>query len=57
MKIDEVQSTKKSQRIAVHSHIKGLGLAEDGSALPVAAGLVGQDQAREASGIIVDLIK
>lgn len=57
MKIDEVQSTKKSQRIAVHSHIKGLGLAEDGSALPIAQGLVGQDQAREAAGIVVDLIK
>lgn len=57
MKIDEVQSTKKAQRIAVHSHVKGLGLAEDGTALPVASGLVGQDQAREASGIIVDLIR
>jgi len=57
MKIDEVQSTKKAQRIAVHSHIKGLGLAEDGSALPIAQGLVGQDQAREAAGIVVDLIK
>ena len=31
MKIDEVQSTKKAQRIAVHSHIKGLGLNDDGS--------------------------
>jgi len=57
MKIDEVQSTKKSQRIAVHSHVKGLGLAEDGTALPIAQGLVGQDQAREAAGIVVDLIK
>ena len=57
MKIDEVQSTKKAQRIAVHSHVKGLGLAEDGSALPIAQGLVGQDQAREAAGIVVDLIK
>ena len=26
-------------------------------ALPVAAGLVGQDQAREAAGVVVDLIK
>lgn len=82
MKIDEVQSTKKAQRIAVHSHIKGLGLNEDGSvsvccweticseheedgtlnddicqAIPQAAGLVGQDQAREAAGIVVDLIR
>eukprot|EP00040_Diaphanoeca_grandis_P039145 m.258244 g.258244 ORF g.258244 m.258244 type:complete len:457 (-) comp36312_c0_seq1:26-1396(-) len=57
MKIDEVASTKKAQRIAVHSHVKGLGLADDGTAIPQAAGLVGQDQAREASGIIVDLIR
>eukprot|EP00053_Salpingoeca_punica_P003583 m.43961 g.43961 ORF g.43961 m.43961 type:complete len:457 (+) comp12280_c0_seq1:51-1421(+) len=57
MKINEVTSTTKTQRIAVHSHIKGLGLAEDGTAIPAAAGLIGQDQAREATGVIVDLIK
>jgi DNA helicase TIP49 (TBP-interacting protein) len=47
MKIEEVKSTTKTQRIAVHSHIKGLGLADDGDAIDVAAGLVGQKQARE----------
>lgn len=57
MKIDEVQSTKKSQRIAVHSHVKGLGLGEDGTALPIGSGLVGQEEAREAAGIVVDLIQ
>jgi RuvB-like protein 1 (pontin 52) len=35
MKIEEVKSTTKTQRIASHSHIKGLGLAEDGVALEV----------------------
>lgn len=54
---DKVQSTTKTQRIATHSHIKGLGLAEDGTAQPVASGLVGQEKAREACGITVDLIK
>ena len=49
MKIEEVQSTTKTQRIAVHTHIKGLGLDENGIALPIAAGLVGQEKAREAS--------
>lgn len=29
---------------------------QDGSALPEAAGLVGQDSAREAAGVVVDLI-
>ncbi|TPX72307.1 hypothetical protein SpCBS45565_g00723 [Spizellomyces sp. 'palustris'] len=57
MKIQEVQSTTKEQRIATHSHIKGLGLRDDGTAEPVAAGFVGQENAREAAGVVVDLIK
>jgi len=57
MKIEEVQSTTKSQRIATHSHVKGLGLSEDGSAQQIAEGLVGQEKAREAAGVVVDLIK
>ena len=57
MKIEEVESTTKFQRIATHTHIKGLGLREDGTAEPIAAGLVGQCQAREAAGIVVDLIR
>jgi len=57
MKIEEVQSTTKTVRVASHSHIKGLGLNEDGTAQEVAAGLVGQQQAREAAGVTVDLIK
>lgn len=47
MKIEEVKSTVKTQRIAAHSHIKGLGLDENGVALQNAAGLVGQKNARE----------
>jgi len=57
MKIEEVQSTTKQARVAVHTHIKGLGLDEQGQALPVASGLVGQEKAREAAGLVVDLIK
>lgn len=47
MKIDEVRSTTREQRIAAHSHIKGLGLDETGTAKPQADGLVGQIKARE----------
>ena len=47
MKIEEVQSTTKTARIAAHTHIKGLGLDETGRALPAASGLVGQEKARE----------
>lgn len=49
MKIEEVKSTTKTQRIASHSHIKGLGLDESGYAIQSAAGLVGQELAREVS--------
>ena len=47
MKIEEVKSTTKTQRVAAHSHIKGLGLDENCVAHQSAAGLVGQEQARE----------
>ncbi|KAA0184533.1 hypothetical protein HAZT_HAZT003334, partial [Hyalella azteca] len=57
MRIEEVKSTTRNQRVSAHSHVRGLGLKEDGTALPSAAGLVGQCQAREAAGYIVDLIR
>merc|ERR1712225_174270 len=57
MKIEEVKSTTKAQRVAVHTHVKGLGLDEEGNALQCAAGLCGQEKAREASGVIVEMIK
>lgn len=47
MKIEEVKSTTKTQRIASHSHVKGLGLDEAGYAKQTACGLVGQEAARE----------
>nr|XP_012216991.1 PREDICTED: ruvB-like 1 [Linepithema humile] len=47
MKIEEVKSTAKTQRISAHTHIKGLGLDENGMAIQSAAGLVGQETARE----------
>ncbi len=57
MKIEEVKSTVKTQRISAHSHVKGLGLNEAGEAGKASSGLVGQDQAREAAGVVVDLIR
>ena len=47
MMIEEVKSTTKTQRIAAHSHVKGLGLDDDGVAHQTASGLVGQETARE----------
>jgi len=57
MRIEEVKSTTRTQRVATHSHVKGLGLNDDGTAAEVAAGLVGQEKAREALGVAVELIK
>ncbi|PNW79413.1 hypothetical protein CHLRE_09g414050v5 [Chlamydomonas reinhardtii] len=57
MRIEEVSSTTKTQRVATHTHIKGLGLQDNGTALPMSAGFVGQEQAREACGVVVDMIR
>ncbi|XP_078179738.1 ruvB-like protein 1 isoform X4 [Carex rostrata] len=57
MRIEEIQSTTKKQRIATHTHIKGLGLDVNGTAIPMAAGFVGQVGARQASGLVVDMIR
>lgn len=61
MKIDEVKSTVKTQRISAHTHVKGLGLNEEGKPVKIntsgSGGLVGQEDAREAAGLIVDLIR
>ncbi|EES01724.1 hypothetical protein BDA96_03G375900 [Sorghum bicolor] len=57
MRIEEVQSTSKKQRIATHTHIKGLGLDTNGMAISLAAGFVGQAAAREAAGLVVDMIR
>lgn len=50
-------SSSREARIATHSHIKGLGLDEYGVALPSARGFVGQKSAREACGLVLDLIR
>jgi len=54
--IKEIPDLKELERISVHSHIQGLGL-KDGKALFAADGMIGQEEAREAAGILVKLIK
>jgi len=44
------------ERVAAHSHITGLGL-EGLKAKSIAAGMVGQVEAREAAGLVVEMIK
>merc|ERR1712178_109998 len=57
MGIEEVRSTTKTQRVASHTHVKGLGLDEAGNCIPISHGLCGQEKAREAAGVVVDMIK
>lgn len=57
VEINEVKEKSRESRTATHTHIKGLGLDEYGNAKKADGGFIGQSQAREACGIIVDLIK
>ncbi|MEM1515759.1 MAG: RuvB-like domain-containing protein [Candidatus Bathyarchaeia archaeon] len=45
------------ERVGVHTHIKGLGLNENLRAVRIKDGMVGQERAREAAGLIVQMIK
>ncbi|CCO33069.1 RuvB-like protein 1 (pontin 52) [Rhizoctonia solani AG-1 IB] len=55
--VPSTSSVNRSSRIAPHSHIKGLGLSAEGNALPASAGFIGQEMAREACGVVVELVK
>jgi TBP-interacting protein len=49
--------TGRFERIGAHTHVKGLGLDEEMKAIKVKDGMVGQEKAREAAGLIVKMIK
>lgn len=55
--IKEVEERGPERRLGLHGHITGLGLDEKLKAIHVADGLVGQEEAREAAGIMVELVK
>jgi len=48
---------RRFERIGAHTHIKGLGLDQNLKAVKVKDGMVGQEKAREAAGLIVQMIK
>lgn len=52
MKIQEVKSHSRTQRVYAHTHLEALGLDADGSAQPIAAGFAGQEAAREVNNRI-----
>ena len=45
------------ERIGAHTHVKGLGLDENLVAIKIKDGMVGQEKAREAAGLVVKMIK
>jgi RuvB-like protein 1 (pontin 52) len=55
-KKDKLCSTYNN-RVGVHSHINGLGLTENGEAKKNASGFVGQEKARVACGIVLDMVR
>lgn len=57
MPVIEEVTRRSFERTGMHSHIRGLGLDENGKAKFMADGMVGQVKAREAAGIAVELIK
>ncbi len=55
--IRELPGPRGFERIGAHTHIKGLGLDENLRAVRVKDGMVGQERAREAAGLVVEMIK
>lgn len=50
-------AVSRFERVGAHTHIKGLGLDENGRAVKIKDGMVGQEKAREAAGLVVKMIK
>jgi TBP-interacting protein len=45
------------ERVGAHTHIKGLGLDSNLKAIKIKDGMVGQEKAREAAGLVVQMIR
>jgi len=54
-KVAEVRDVHRLERIGAHSHIRGLGLDDALDARMVSQGMVGQNAARRAAGIILSM--
>ena len=53
----ETDALRGIERIGAHSHIRGLGLDDALDAKNVSQGMVGQEDARKACGVILSMIK
>ncbi|MFQ6064848.1 MAG: RuvB-like domain-containing protein [Candidatus Bathyarchaeia archaeon] len=48
---------RRFERIGAHTHIKGLGLGKSLKAVKIKDGMVGQERAREAAGLVIQMIR
>jgi len=55
--IAEVRDVHRLERIGAHSHIRGLGLDDALDARMISQGMVGQNGARRAAGVILSMIQ
>lgn len=55
-RIADVKDVHRLERIGAHSHIRGLGLDDSLDARLVSQGMVGQNKARRAAGVILSMI-
>ena len=53
----EVRDVTRIERIGAHSHIRGLGLDDALEPRNVSQGMVGQQQARKAAGVVLKMIQ
>ncbi|KAJ1562704.1 RuvB-like 2 [Cladochytrium tenue] len=53
----DVKEVTRMERIGAHSHIRGLGLDDALEPRATSQGMVGQQQARKAAGVILEMIK
>jgi len=56
-KVAEVREITRIERIGAHSHIRGLGLDDSLDPRHVSQGMVGQEAARRAAGVVVEMVK
>ncbi|XP_019860094.1 PREDICTED: ruvB-like 2 [Amphimedon queenslandica] len=55
--VQEIRDITKIERIGAHSHIRGLGLDDALEPRPISQGMVGQQAARRAAGVILEMVK
>ena len=53
----DVKDVHKLERIGAHSHIRGLGLDDALDPRQTSQGMVGQQKARRAAGVVLNMIK